>query len=69
MRVSVAFGTVSDLAGGAAPEEKGAGNEVGGVKTGDGQRDNVLKCGGGANVNKREEARDDGDNGNCNHGD
>lgn len=49
-----------DATGAAAVEQQSAGDQIGGVQTGDGERDDDGEDGGGANVDEREQAGDNG---------
>ena len=53
----------------AAPEEKGAGDEVGCVEAGGGEGDDVFEDGGGPNVDEGEEGGYDGHEGDGDYGD
>ena len=58
-----------DLSGCAAPEEERAGDQVGEVKAGCAEGDEIFEDGGGADVDEVEGAGDGHDHGYCDHGD
>jgi len=62
-------GGEGDGAGAAAPEEDGAGDEVGGVKACDSEGDDIVEGDGGADVDEGEEAGDEGCGGDGDDGD
>lgn len=67
--VVVILGVVGvDLSGCVAPEEEGAGNQVGEVETGCAEGDEIFKDGGGTYVDESEETGDRHDQGYRDHG-
>ena len=50
----------ADGTGTSAPEQEAFGDDVGGVEAADAEGDDVVKCGGGADVDEADEAGDDG---------